>query len=347
MSTVSTEPREMTDASAAPRSAILSPVRAWGAYAVAMLLLVLLLVGVQGRDYWLNIITLAFLFAAAASAWNIIGGFGGQLSFGHGVFFAIGAYSVAILYGKNGISPWLCLLIGIPVAVAVAAITSAPIFRLRGPFFSMATLALNQVALVLAIHFASVTGGAQGIAMPFKPSTANLTFVNRFNYGLVALVLLAIVVAVALWVSRSRLGYALRAVREDDQSAAAAGFGIFRTKMTGMLLSGALTSMAGGLYAVYIHYVDPESVLNLGDVGVRFVLIALLGGIGTVSGPVVGALVLIPIIYQLQGLLAGARPGVNLAVVGLLIVLIPLAFRSGIVGSIAKGYHAVQRRRAR
>jgi branched-chain amino acid transport system permease protein len=347
MSTVSTETPPTAEATPVPRSAIASPVRAWGAYAVGMLLLVLLLVVVQGKDYWLNIITLAFLFAAAASAWKISGGFGGQLSFGHGVFFAIGAYSVAILYGQHGISPWLCLLIAIPVAMAVAAVTSAPIFRLRGPFFSMATLALNQVALVLAVYFASFTGGSQGIALPFKPSTANLTFVNRINYGIVSLVLLAIIVAVALWVSRSRLGYALRAVREDDQSAAAAGFGIFRTKMTGMLLSGALTALAGGLYAVYIHYVDPESVLSLGDVGVRFVLIALLGGIGTVSGPVVGALVLIPIIYQLQGLLAGARPGVNLAVVGLLIVLIPLAFRSGIVGSVAKAWHALQRRRAR
>lgn len=331
----------------AVRSAIRPARSAWSIYAAGMVVLALLLALVRGNDYWLNIVTLSFVFAAAAAAWNIIGGFGGQLSLGHGVYFAIGAYAVAILYGRHHVSPWLCLLIAIPCAVVVSAVTNWPIFRLRGPFFSMATLALNQVALVMATFFASFTGGSQGVSLPFEPSFAHLTFADRWLYGAVMLVFLAITVAITLAVSRSRLGYALRAVREDDESAAAVGFDVFRVKQTGMALSAALTAVAGSLFAVYVSYIDPDSVLNLGDISVRFVLIALLGGVGTVSGPVIGALLLTPAIIQLQGSLAGSRPGVSLAAVGLLIVLIPLLFRRGIVGTITQVGHATTRRRIR
>lgn len=307
----------------------------WTGYAAGMAGLLLLLLAVQGDAYWLNILILTLLFAGLASAWNIIGGFGGQLSLGHGVFFAIGAYTVGITYDRYGWSPWVAMLVAIPIAMAVAALTSWPTFRLRGPFFAMATLALNQVALVLATYFGSVTGGVQGITIPFSPSLRDLAFVERWKYAVVMLLFVGLTVAVATVVSRSKLGYALRAVREDDEAAAAVGFNVFAVKMQGMLISSALTCLGGSLFAVFVRYIDPASVLGLPEVGVRMVLIALLGGIGTLMGPVVGSLLFIPAITLLQGELAGQRPGLNLVAVGVALVIIPIALRRGIVGTAA------------
>lgn len=297
--------------------------------------LALLLLAALGDAYWLNIVIITLLFAGLASAWNIIGGFGGQLSLGHGVFFAIGAYTVAITYDRYAWSPWLSMLLAIPVAMVVAGLTSWPTFRLRGPFFAMATLALNQVALVLATYFATVTGGVQGITLPFSPSLRDLAFVERWKYAALMLVFVALTVAVATAISRSKLGYALRAVREDDEAAAAVGFNVFKVKLMGMLISAGLTSIGGSLYAVFVRYVDPASVLNLPEVGVRIVLIALLGGVGTLFGPVLGAFLFIPAITQLQAQLSDAPPGLNLVAVGLLLVIIPIALRRGIVGTSA------------
>ena len=303
-------------------------------YAVGMLALGLLLLAVKPDEYWLNILILTYLFAGLAAAWNVIGGFGGQLSLGHGVYFAIGAYVVGITFTRYEWSPWLSAVLAVPLACAVAALTSWPTFRLRGPFFAMATLALNQVALVLALFFQDITGGPTGITIRFVPSLKDVAFVERWKYGVLVLVYVAVAVGIATAVSRSRLGYALRAVREDDEAAAAVGFNVFRTKMSGMLVSAGLTSIGGSIYAVYIRYLDPNSVLSLADVSVRLVLICLLGGIGTVLGPVLGALVFIPAVTVLQAKLSGQAPGLNLVAVGFLLVLIPLLLRRGIVGTV-------------
>jgi branched-chain amino acid transport system permease protein len=307
----------------------------WTGYAAGMAALAVLLLLFEGNAYWLNIFIISLLFAGLASSWNIIGGFGGQLSLGHGVFFAIGAYTVAITYDRYNWSPWVAMLLAIPIAMAVAALTSWPTFRLRGPFFAMATLALNQVALVLATYFATVTGGVQGITLPFSPSLRDLAFIERWKYALLMLIFVGLSVAVATVISRSRVGYALRAVREDPEAAAAVGFNVFAVKMKGMLISAGLTSIGGSLYAVFVRYVDPLSLLNLPEVGVRIVLIALLGGVGTLLGPVLGALLFIPAITLLQGQLSDAPPGLNLVAVGLLLVIIPVALRRGIVGTSA------------
>lgn len=319
----------------------------WTGYTAGMAALALLVLASAGHAYWLNILILTLLFAGLATAWNIIGGFGGQLSLGHGVFFAVGAYTVAITYDRYGWSPWVAMVVAIPIAMVVAALTSWPTFRLRGPFFAMATLALNQVALVLATYFATVTGGVQGITLPFSPSLRDLAFVERWKYAVLMLLFVALAVAIATIISRSRLGYALRAVREDDEAAAAVGFNVFAVKMQGMLMSAALTSIGGSLFAVFVRYIDPASVLNLPEVGVRIVLIALLGGVGTLLGPVVGALVFIPAITLLQGQLAGAAPGLNLVAVGLLLVIIPVALRRGIIGTCAGLLNSARARRSR
>lgn len=305
----------------------------WSIYGIGVAALFILLVAVRGDAHWTNTMVTTLLFAGLAVAWNIIGGFGGQLSLGHGVYFAVGAYTTGILYTKHDISPWFGLVAGIPIAIGVALLVSWPTFRLSGPFFAIATLALNQIALVLALYFSGLTGGPAGLTLPFEPSFGDAAFTDRSVYAFMMLAFVAAALAVSIVVYRSRLGFGLRSVREDQEAAAAAGFDVLRVKLTGMMASAALTSVGGALYAMYVRYLDPPSLLSLGDVSVRIVLIVLLGGMGTLAGPVIGALVLVPLIITVQSSVGGDIPGLNLALVGLMMILIPLVLRRGIVGT--------------
>ena len=149
--------------------------------------------------HWLNIIAFTYLMAGLASSWNIIGGFGGQFSLGHGVFFGIGAYMTAKLYITLGWSPWGIMLMAAAVAALVSVLISWPTFRLRGPFFAIATLAFNEVAFVIANHFDSITGGPRGLMIPFKAGFQNMIFKERWQYALLMFAFVAFVIAISLW----------------------------------------------------------------------------------------------------------------------------------------------------
>ena len=284
--------------------------------------------------HWLNIIAFTYLMAGLASAWNIIGGFGGQFSLGHGVFFAIGAYVTAKFYTVFAISPWIMMVPGAIFAALVALLISWPTFRLRGPFFAIATLAFNEVAFVIANHFDSLTGGPRGVMIPFKAGLENMIFRERWHYALLMFVFMAVVVAVSVLLRRSRLGYYLLAVREDEDAARAAGINVLGTKLRGMALSAGLTAVGGTLFAMYLRYIDPPTLFTLPEVGVKFALLSLIGGIGTIAGPLLGAALIIPFENFLRGELANALPGVSLAILGLLMVLAALFMKRGVVGVI-------------
>ena len=313
-----------------------SSASAWLQYLIGMLLLAVLLAVLAQNPYYLTIFISTLIFAGLASAWNIIGGFGGQFSLGHGVFFACGAYTVALLYKTHGVSPWLGVVPAVLLAMLVAALISAPIFRLRGPFFAIATMALNQIALVL-VNYSKFVGGPRGVTLGYRPSLANMIFEEPWQYGVLALTFCAGCVAAAVAVRRSRLGYYLMAVREDEDSARAIGINPFSTKMFGMLISSALTALGGGIYAMFVLYIDPPTVFDLQEVGVRFALLTLIGGVGTISGPVVGALIIQPLASILRGALTGFRPGTQLIVLAVIMILAALFMRRGIVGAVEGG----------
>ena len=299
--------------------------------ALALLPLVLLL----DDPSWLNIIAFTYLMGGLAAAWNIIGGFGGQFSLGHGVFFAIGAYMTAMLYVSFGLSPWITMLPAALLAALVAALISWPTFRLRGPFFAIATLAFNEVAFVIANHFDSLTGGPRGIMIPFKAGLANMIFTQRWQYAVLMFVFVAIVVGITVVLRRSRLGYYLLAVREDEDSARASGINVLSVKLQGMALSAGLTAIGGTLFAMYLRFIDPPTLFTLPEVGVKFALLALIGGVGTIAGPLLGAALIIPFENFLRAELSSALPGLNLAILGLLMVLAALFMKRGIVGALA------------
>ncbi len=315
----------------------------WTRYAIGMLVLALGIVLLKDSPYYLNLLITTYVFAGLASAWNIIGGFGGQFSLGHGVFFATGAYVVAILFTRYNISPWLGLVPATLAAALVGGLISAPIFRLRGPFFSIATLALNQIALVL-VNYSKFLGGPRGVSIDFKPAIANMIFEEAWQYCLLALVFCALTIAVAMIVRRSRLGYYLLAVREDEDSARSTGIDAFRVKLYGMLISSALTGIGGAIYAMYVLFIDPPTVFSLPDIGVRFALLALIGGIGTIPGPVVGAILITPSASYLRGALTAFRPGTHLIVLAIIMILAPLFMRRGIVGAFEDVARRLRRR---
>ena len=288
----------------------------------------------RGDPFILNMMAYTFLFAALSTSWNIIGGFGGQFSLGHGVFFAIGAYTTANLYFHWQISPWLSLVPGMILAVMVAVAVSWPTFRLKGPFFAIATLALNEVALVLATYFDGITGGPRGMLLPFKAGLENMVFTSRLPYAVIMFGFLLVSLVAAAWVLRGRLGYYLQAVHLDEDAARAAGIDVLKVKLTGMAVSAALTGIGGSLFAMYLRFVDPPTVLSIQDIGVKFLLIALIGGVGTLYGPLLGALLIIPLESYLRATLGGTIPGINLLILGGLLVIFALFMRRGIFGAM-------------
>jgi branched-chain amino acid transport system permease protein len=319
--------------------------RAWLKYLGGMALAFLPFAVLIDDAHWLNIIAFTYLMGALAAAWNIIGGFGGQFSLGHGVFFGIGAYMTAGFVIRFGWSPWLTMLPIAALAAGVAMLISWPTFRLRGPFFAIATLAFNEVAFVLANHAESLTGGPRGLMIPFRAGFENMIFRQRWQYALLMFGFAALVIGVCVWLRRSRLGYYLLAVREDEDAARAAGIDVLAVKLKGMALSAFLTSLGGTLFTMYLRYIDPPTIFTLPDVGVKFALLSLIGGIGTIAGPLLGAALIVPFENWLRAEFANALPGVSLAILGLLMVLAALFMKRGVVGAIEDGVKRMRRSR--
>ena len=315
-----------------------SPPQSLGAamlkYAGLLLLAALPLALLWNNSSWVGILATAYLFAALAAAWNIIGGFGGQFSLGHGVFFAIGAYTVARFYLDLGVTPWLGIFPAAALATIVALLISWPTFRLRGPFFAIATMAINEACFALANYSDAITGGPRGILIPFRAGLSNMIFVERWKYALLMFAFMAIVVLITVWLRRARLGHYLMAIRADEGAASAAGIDVLKAKLQGMALSAFLTGIGGGLFAMYIRVLDPPSLFTLPDIGVKFALIALIGGIGTIIGPVIGALLIVPLENFLRGWLGGDIPGGHLIILGAILVIASLFLKRGVVGAL-------------
>lgn len=289
-------------------------------------------IGLSGDRFWLNILVYTYLFAGLAVAWNIIAGFGGQFSLGHGVFFAVGAYMTARLYLVWGVTPWLGLIPGAVLCALVGPLIFWPTFRLKGSFFAIATLAFNEVGFVMANYLESVTGGPRGLQIPFRAALGNMIFDHPRSYALLMFAFMGACVGVALVIRRSRLGYYLLAVREDEDAARAAGIDVAGVKLSGTAISAALTAVGGGLFAMYVRTLDPPTLFSLNEVGFKFALLALIGGIGTISGPVLGAFLIIPAESWLRAELGGGLPGAHLVILGGLMLLAALFMRRGITG---------------
>ncbi len=254
----------------------------------------LALVPLAVRDaFFLNAMIHVFLFGTAAQGWNLIGGYAGQISFGHAVFFGLGAYTPSLLLSRYGVSPWIGMWAGAAIAVAVSFLIGFSTFPLRRHFFALATLALGEIARISFLNWEWV-GAATGLYLPlqYRNQFTYLMWDSKPPYYLTALALFALATLVVAVVDRHRAGRYMRAVEQDEDAAEMLGIPTLRYKLYAMALSAALTALAGSLYALYVLYIDPYNVMH-SRLSLLVVVIALIGGRGTVWGPVLGAFVIV------------------------------------------------------
>jgi len=277
--------------------------------------------------YSQHVLILVLLYVALGSVWNILGGFAGQLSLGHAAFFGIGAYTSAIIASKTALSPWWALIAGpilvLPIALAVGWIC----FRLRGPYFSLATIAVGEVVRLVALNWSDLTGGAVGVVI--RPSIFSGT--NKVPYYYIVLGIAAGSVALCHGIRRSRLGYYLMAIREDEETAESIGIDTAKYKLIALAISASLTAVAGAFYANYFLFVDPTIVLPLA-LSVEIVLMAIIGGLGTVVGPVLGAALL----KLSSEVFRNEFEQANLLIYGALLVIVILFMPGGLMGGLRR-----------
>jgi branched-chain amino acid transport system permease protein len=303
------------------------------ALGAALLVAALLFPAVVTLPYPRDVLIRIFLFATLAQAWNILAGYCGQISLGHAIFFGTGAYTSGMFVARDIASPWLAMFVGALIAVALSQVIGAPVFRLRGHYFAIATIAVGEIVHLLAVNW-ELIGAARGLYIPIKrpDSLVNFQFhQSKAVYYYIVLGLLLVGLAVTRAIERSRLGYYFRAVREDQDAAASLGVPVARTKRVAFAISAALTAACGTFYAQYVLFIDPESVLPL-SLSILICLVAVLGGVGTLWGPLVGAAVLIPLGELTRVWFGGTGRALDLVIYGALIMLVSVVQPAGLVG---------------
>ncbi|MGD0584846.1 MAG: branched-chain amino acid ABC transporter permease [Oryzomonas sp.] len=272
--------------------------------AITLLVFLFLFPRMVSDPYTLHIMILLFLSTIMGQSWNILGGYTGQYSVGHAAYFGTGAYVTMMLMQYRQVPPWYGMWVGMAVVVAVALIIGSICFRLRGPYFVLASIAVAEIIRLSAINLKEITNGAEGILIteipPFKLGETVITdFLTKVPFYYIGLVLALLTIVITWLVQRSKLGYYFQAIREDQDAAHSLGINLTFYKNIALIISAMLTSLAGSFYAVYVGFIDPPTVLGL-DTSVQIVLICIIGGIGTIFGPVVGALVLVPVSEALR-----------------------------------------------
>ena len=298
----------------------------------AMLLLPLCALPFLVRDvYAQNLIITTILFAGLSQAWNILGGYCGQISLGHALYMGIGAYVSTSLLVKAGIPPTLGMFAAAAVAGLMALLVGWPCFRLSGHYYAIATVVVGEIGYLLFLNWDWV-GAASGVYIPLgAESIVNLQFrTSKLPFHFIVLAFAAVTWVAAWLIEGSRWGFAWRAMRDDVTAARSLAVRVFPSKMAAAAISGGLTGMGGAIYAQYVGYIDPDSVLA-GHWSILIALPAVLGGVGTLWGPLLGAAVLIPVSELSRSYLGGSGQGVDLMVYGGLIVLVALARPTGLV----------------
>ena len=307
----------------------------WCIFFVFLFLLPLIPI-IAKNSFLQHVLILTLLYASMSQAWNIIGGFGGQVSFGHSVFFGIGAYGAAMATVKFQIIPWPGILIGSLIAIIVAILISYPCFKLKGHYFAIATFAIVEIFHRLFMVWYWIEG-AIGLDYPLvKEGWKNIVwYETKVPYYYAVLILFILIYSIAWSIERSRLGYYLKAVRESQEAAESIGVNSTLVKLVAMAISAFLTALCGAFFAQYNLRVDPTMVVTL-SLSMTFVLITILGGAGTILGPLLGAAILIPLQEYTRALWGGLGGGIDLIIFGIIIVVVVVRQPRGIMGIISE-----------
>jgi len=308
----------------------------WRLIVPALVLLAVLLVApLCVSDRFIHIMIQILFFAYLSSCWNILGGFAGQLSFGHALFLAVGAYTSTLLLLQLGLSPWLGMIAGGILAAAIGVFIGYLTFRygIKGTYFVLVTLAFVEIARIVALNTTAI-GGALGLYIPIRVDDPwQLKFVNKAHYYYVILGLAFAVLAVTAWLKNSPTGYRLMAIRENEDAAQALGINLLRYKLFATALSAFLTALGGTFYAHYVTFIDPHTLLNM-NMSLEITIYAIIGGMGTVVGPFLGAAILVPIAEAVRTTFGHNYAGVHLVVYGGLLMAIVRFAPEGMLGFV-------------
>jgi len=292
------------------------------------------LVPLATRDaFFLDSLILIVMWGALSAAWNVAGGYAGQVSLGHAAFFGVGAYSAALVGVRYGLSPWLGLLLGVALSIVAGGLIGYLSNRLKGPYFALSTIAFSQVLLIVVGRWRGFTAGSEGIPVPYHPGLWTLGL-GKVAWVYLALALALVCYAVEVYLERSRRGYQLAGVREDEDAAEALGIATRRLKVWAVTLSAALTSVGGSLWAQYVGFVDPAYVFSI-DLSVRFALNTIIGGMGTALGPWLGSILITSLETYLRATFAGMKTGfagIYLIIYGVVLILVVRFVPEGLVG---------------
>jgi branched-chain amino acid transport system permease protein len=291
------------------------------------------------RDaFLLDTLVLILVWGTTAAAWNVAGGYAGQISLGHSAFFGLGAYASALLTTRWEVSPWLGLLVGAAIALIIGLVIGYLSNRLRGPYFVLATIAFSQVLLIVGSRWRGFTAGSEGIPVPFRPGFWTLGIADKRIWVWIVLAFAVLAWLVQVYLDRSRRGYQLVAVREDEDAALSLGVPARWLKVAAICVSAALTAACGALWAQYIGFVDPFYVFSI-DLSVRFALAAIIGGLGTALGPFLGAALVTTVETYLRAQFGGIGAGfvgIYLIVYGCALIVMVRFVPQGLVGWIGE-----------
>lgn len=323
----------------------------WNRTLFALALLAAVLFPLVVRDpYFLHATITVLLFAFLGSSWNIIGGLAGQHSFGHSAFLGIGAYVSTILFIYWNVPPFLGMIIGGIIAAIASIGIGYPCFKLRGPYFALSTLAFTEIFRIIATTTEQVgpvdIKGAAGILISFRPgnSFVNFQFAEKAYYYYIILAMLILILFIHNWIEKSRWGLYLAAIRDNEDAARSIGINARRFKILALMISAFFGAMAGTFYAQFFLYIEPT--LFSSALSIEILLIAIVGGAGTLMGPFLGSLILTPISELTRTYLGGTYAGVQLIIYGGVLVAIMMFAPQGIIPPLAKRYRMLFERRA-
>ncbi|MBI9085697.1 MAG: branched-chain amino acid ABC transporter permease [Desulfobacterales bacterium] len=275
---------------------------------------------------YLHILVLLYFYAYLTTSWNLVGGFAGVLPLGHAAFVGIGAYTSTILSLQYGVSPWLGMIVGGVLASVVGILIGLPTFKMRGAYFALATIAFGEGLRVMVENIDYLgplnINGPRGLQIPpLNTGLANFMFSGKEPYYYIILIMLSAVLLLTYWFSRSKLGYSLISGGEEPEAAMALGVNVARAKLIAMALSSFLTALAGTFYAQFTLYIHPKSIISL-DLSFELAFIALIGGRGSIAGPVLGALLLRPLSDFSRIYFGATLPGLHLVIYGVVLILV-------------------------
>lgn len=306
----------------------------WIGYAAGILVAAILPLFIKSQ-FTLHVMCMIIIWSIVGMGWNFLGGYAGQVSTGHAVFYGIGAYTVALLFKFFLISPWIGILIGMVISVIISVLIGWPLLRLQGHYFAVASMAVCECCRIVFVNLKQF-GGATGVDFLNKKVNKWAALqLSKTEYYYLFLAVAVLILGLVIYLDRSKFGYYLRTIKGNQSAAESVGIDTTRYKLEAYMLSAAIVSLGGSLYAQYMLYIDPSMLMTL-KISLMILLVTVMGGIGTVIGPIIGAVILTLISEYTRVLMGGTGSGIDQIIYGALVIIVVLYLPNGVLSLFKK-----------